>query len=189
MFAKTLLFSLILMFVFSFAALAQVGVSNLVPEKYQVGTIAVGEKYYVDRDYTVVELPDELDGITMIMTGNDEKNSTGEGFMSFDINVPATVYIAHDSRGEVAKGGVPPAWLADGFTFMDGVAIEASDANMGTFGIWKKDFNAGTVKLGGNADPPAAGQGSMYLVLLNPLDLSSVKSIGKATTTWAEIKK
>ena len=189
MFAKALSFGAILIFVLSCVALAQISVSNLVPEKYQVGTIAVDEKYYVDRDYTVVALPDELDGVTMIMTGNDDKNATGEGFMAFDISVPATVYIAHDSRGESDKGGVPPAWLEDEFTFMDGVAIEVSDANMGTFGIWKKDFNAGTVKLGGNADPPAAGQGSMYLVLLDQLDLSSVKPIGKATTTWAEIKK
>ncbi len=185
---KFFLLSFLTIFVFSSLAYADVGVSNLMPDKYQVKKVAVDEKYYVDRDYTIISLPKELEGTTLIMTGNNDKNSQGPGFISFDIDQTAIVYIGHDSRGESAKGGVPPEWLSNDFTFVEGWVVEVTDANMGTFNIWKKEMPAGNVQLGGNADPPAAGQGSMYIVLLVPLKLSTVKPIGKLTSTWASIK-
>jgi len=189
MFAKALSFSIALILLFSCFLMADIVVSNLVPDKYKVETISLNMVYYVDRAYTILSFPSELKGALVIRTGNDDKNSKGDGFLKFSIDQSATVYIAHDSRGESAKGGVPPEWLAKNFTFVEGKVIEVSDANMGTFNLWKKDFPAGTVSLGGNADPPAAGQGSMYLVLLVPSKLASVKPLGKVATTWAEIKK
>jgi len=188
MFLRVASFSLVLLFLLTCLATAQVGVSKLVPEKYKVAPVAANAKYYVDRDYTIVSLPKELEAATMIMTGNDEKKSTGEGFITFTIDQPAAVYIAHDSRGETAKGGVPPDWLANQFTFVKGWEIAVTDTNMGTFNLWKKDFSAGVVKLGGNADPPAAGQGSMYIVLLMPVKLASVMPSGKLSATWGAIK-
>jgi len=186
---KTVSLSLILILLLTCLAIAEVGVSNLNPDKYQVGTIAVDEKYYIDRDYTVISLPAELEGATLIMTGNDDKASTGAGYITFDIDRPATVYIGHDSRGEEAKGGVPPEWLSKDFTVVEGLEIEVTDSNMGTFNVWKKDFTAGTVELAGNADAPAAGQGSMYIVLLMPsAGGTSVKTEGKLSATWAAIK-
>jgi hypothetical protein len=186
---KTVSLSLILTLLLICLAIAEVGVSNLTPDKYQVGTIAVGEKYYIDRDYTVISLPVELEGATLIMTGNDDKASTGAGYITFDIDRPTTVYIGHDSRGEEAKGGTPPEWLLNDFILVEGWEIEVTDSNMGTFNVWKKDFPAGTVELSGNADPPAAGQGSMYTILLVPAaGGTSVKTEGKLSATWAAIK-
>ncbi|MEK7398347.1 MAG: hypothetical protein AAB116_15555 [Candidatus Poribacteria bacterium] len=185
---KTLSLSIALLLVFSFPVMADVGVSKLVPAKYQTKPIVANMVYYVDRTFTITSFPDELKGAIMIMTGNDDKASKGAGFVTFNIDQSATVYIAHDSRGETAKGGVSPDWLTKDFTFVNGKVIEVSDTNMGTFNLWKKDFGAGPVSLGGNADPPAAGQGSMYLVLLTPPKLASVKSLGKVATKWAEIK-
>lgn len=188
MFTKTVSLTLTLTFLFAFLATAEVGISNLTPDNYEVGTIAVDEVYYIDRDYTVISMPAELEGATLIMTANDDKHSTGAGFITFDIDQPATVYIAHDSRGEEAKGGVPPEWLSSEFTIVEGWEIEVTDANMGTFNVWKKDFPAGTVELGGNEDPPAAGHGSNYIVLLMPSEVTSVKLEGKLAATWARIK-
>lgn len=189
MFTKILSFSIVLLFMFSCFIMADVGVSKLVPAKYLTKPISANMVYYVDRTFTITTFPNELKDATVIMTGNDDKASKGAGFVTFSIDQSATVYIAHDSRGETAKGGVPPEWLTKDFTFVNGKVIEVSDTNMGAFNLWKKDFGAGPVSLGGNADPPAAGQGSMYLVLLMPIKLASVKSLGKVATVWAEIKK
>jgi hypothetical protein len=185
---KSILISLALTFLLVCLAAAEVSVSNLSPDKYQVGTIAVDEMYYMDRDYTVISLPAELEGATLITTGNDDKNSTGAGFITFNIGEPATVYIGHDSRGEEAKGGVPPEWLSNDFALVEGWEIEVTDANMGTFNVWKKEFSAGTVELDGNTDAPAAGQGSMYIVLLTPATGAAVEPGTKLTTTWGDLK-
>ena len=191
MFAKSISMGLVLILLIACGVLAEVGISNLKPNNYKVSTIAVGANYYVDRTFTVLSIPDKLKGAQLIMTGNDNKNSLGAGFVSFDINQPATIYICHDSRGEKAKGGVPPEWLSKDFQFVDGLVIEVSDTNMGTFNVWKKDYKAGNISLGGNADPPAAGHGSMYLVLVMASGLitpSTVESSDKLSTTWAGIK-
>lgn len=185
--AKSVSIALALSFLLVYSA-AALNVSNLAPDHYTVGSIAVDEKYYVDRDYTVIALPGELDGAILIMTGNGEKNGTGAGFITFDIDQAATVYIGHDSRGEEAKGGVPPAWLSDDFTVVEGWEIEVTDGNMGTFNVWKKDFSAGAVSLPGNADAPAAGHGSMYTVLLTPALGAAVEPGAKLTTTWGDLK-
>jgi hypothetical protein len=68
------------------------------------------------------------------------------------------------------------------------MAIEVTDGNMGTFILWSKEFESGEIVLGGNGDPPAAGQGSNYIVLLTAGEGMAVKPLGKFSTTWAELK-
>ncbi len=84
-------------------------------KQYKVGDggIKVGTVYYIDRAYVVNTIPKEVDGALWIMTANDDKNSIGEEFLSFTVNVPVIVWLAHDSRGEEEKGGKPPEWLSD----------------------------------------------------------------------------
>ena len=185
---KSVSIGLALTFLFVCLAAAEVGVSNLSPDTYEVATIAVDELYYMDRDYVVISLPAELDGATLIVTGNDDKNSAGAGFITFNVGEPTTVYVGHDSRGDEAKGGVPPEWLSNDFALVEGWEIEVTDGNMGTFSVWKKEFSVGTVELGGNADAPAAGQGSMYIVLLTPSSETAVEPGTKLSTTWAALK-
>lgn len=72
-------------------------------------------KYYIDRDYVITAMPKELEGIQWIMTGNDDKQSMGKNFLTFKVDQPSVIWIAHDSRGEEEKGGKPPQWLVDGF--------------------------------------------------------------------------
>ena len=81
---------------------------------YEVGpALEKGTKYYIDRDYTVVEMPKELVGIQFIMTANNDKNSTGDGFVTFKVNKPSIIWICRDSRGDEEKGGLPPDYLVE----------------------------------------------------------------------------
>ncbi|MFW5640369.1 MAG: fibronectin type III domain-containing protein, partial [Thermodesulfobacteriota bacterium] len=53
---------------------------------------------YIDRDYTYQEVPEALTGATYIKMANNDKLSSENPFLSFEINQNALVYIAHDSR-------------------------------------------------------------------------------------------
>ena len=72
------------------------------------GGLEVGTKYYIDRDYVVTEMPEEMEGIQWIMTANNDKQSRGKDFLTFKVDVPSIIWVAHDSRGEEDKGGIPP---------------------------------------------------------------------------------
>ena len=53
---------------------------------YKIGEgLKKGVKYYIGRDYTVVEMPADLVGIQWIMTGNSQKNSKGASFVTFSV--------------------------------------------------------------------------------------------------------
>ncbi len=161
-------------------------------KQYKVGDggLKIGTVYYIDRTYVVNTIPEELDGALWIMTANDDKNSIGKDFHSFTVNVPVIVWLAHDSRGEEEKGGKPPEWLSEknGWEKHPDMKIDVTDANMGFFILWSKSFNKGEIKLGGNADPPASGQGSNYIVLLTPGKSLAVDPVSKLYKTWAYIK-
>ena len=160
---------------------------------YQVGEggLNIDTVYYTDRDYIVTAMPEELVGATWIMTANNDKNSTGADFLKFTVVGPVVVWLAHDSRGEEEKGGTPPEWLSEdnGWEKHPDMIIEVTDTNMGHFILWSKEFEKGEVVLGGNADPPAGGQGSNYIVLLTPGEAIAVKPLSKLSTTWAGMKK
>ncbi|MEO2006686.1 MAG: hypothetical protein ABGY41_21625, partial [Candidatus Poribacteria bacterium] len=66
--------------------------------------------------------------------------------------------------------------------------LGVTDANMATFNLWKADFAAGTITIGGNAEAPAAGHGSNYLVLVGFGVGLSVDPSGKLGATWADLK-
>jgi len=193
-FFRVISISFLLAFLLASLAVADVTISNIVVangKAYQVGEagIDVDTKYYIDRDYVVLELPDKVKGAQFIMTGNDEKNAKGADFLCFEVDIPATVWVAHDSRGEEEKGGVPPAWLANEFErdAKSPLTIKVTDGNMDTFVLWEKDFPAGKVCLAGNADDPAAGHGSNYLVLVTAI-IPAVNRMGKLSSTWGAIK-
>ncbi len=162
---------------------------------YEVGDdLQVGTVYYIDRAYTITMMPVELEGIQWIMTANDDKNSAGAEFLVISVDGPATVWIGHDSRGEEERAGLPPQWLTDGYERVfdpddnpEGV-LGSTDANMGTFNLWKADFDKGEIAIGGNADAPAAGHGSNYVVLVEPGVGLSVDPAGKLGSTWAALK-
>ena len=160
---------------------------------YQVGEggFEVGTTYYIDRAYVVNLMPEELEGAAWIMTANDDKQSQGEDFLKFTVDRPAVVWMARDSRGDLDKGGTPPGWLSEdnGWERHADMLVEVTDGNMGHFVLWSKEFDAGEIVLGGNADPPAAGQDSSYVVLLMPGKPKAVEPLSKLSTTWGRLRR
>ena len=155
---------------------------------YEIGEgLKKGSKYYIDRDYTVLEMPADMVGIQWIMTGNSQKKSTGKAFVTFTVDRPSIIWIGYDSRGNEAKKGVPPAWLTKDYKMIAGT-IKVTDGNMDTFNLWKRSVSAGKVEIPGNAEPPAAGFGSNYLVLVEAGLNTAVSPKTKLSTTWNRIK-
>jgi len=66
-----------------------VTISNINPSSYSTGTAYVGSLCYVDRTYTITSLPEELDGLDMILTANDDEIQTGSIWLSFNVINPA----------------------------------------------------------------------------------------------------
>lgn len=160
---------------------------------YKVGDdgLNVGTVYYIDRTYVVTIMPEEMVGATFIMTANDDKGAAGEDFLKFTVKSPVVVWVARDSRGDPIKGGQVPEWQSEkqGWVRHEDMLIEVTDTNMGNFVLWSKEFpTGGDIVLGGNVDPPAAGQGSMYFVLLTAGKKLAVESSGKLAAKWGKLK-
>ena len=162
-------------------------VADKSPYEIGKGGLKVGAKYYIDRDYTVVAMPADMVGIQWIMTGNSQKGSKGAVFVTFTVDRPSIIWIGYDSRGNEAKKGVPPAWLTKDYKMAAGT-IKVTDGNMDTFNLWKRTVPAGKVEIPGNAEAPAAGFGSNYLVLVEAGLNTAVSPKTKLSTTWSRIK-
>lgn len=133
-------------------------VENL--SRYSLMTMEVGAEYYDDRNYTIQSLPTGFDGSIGIKTANDDKYATDASWLSFDLNVEATVYVAYDHRATAL-----PAWMAG---YADsGLQMTVTDAGSPLI-LYEQTFSPGTVTLGANFQPPANGAGSMYSVLIVP---------------------
>jgi hypothetical protein len=107
---------------------------------------------YIDRTYTFSSVPILVDGAMYIKTANDDKNSSGASFITFDVNQNVTVYVAHDDRITTK-----PSWMV---SFSDtGDNLVTTDT---TLSIFANDYLAGTITLGGNE----SGGKSMYTVII-----------------------
>jgi len=134
-------------------------VSNLNPSSYQLGTLSVGEQYYVDRNYVLESVPSEYAGSLLIRTANDDKNS-GVG-VSFNVDRDVNVYVAFDPR--VA----PSSWLSSSFVKTGG-KIFVSDHSLDSLDVWRSEFSAGSVNLGANG--VGSVEGSMYFIFLEGVE-------------------
>ncbi len=127
-------------------------ISNTQPGDYEWGVLADGELVYVDRGYVFTSIPSELVGLDYLRTANADKASTASNTVSFDVSRPVTVFVAHDIR-ITSKPDWLMAWTKTSMT------VTTNDTS---FDIYSKDFQAGTVILGGND-----GKGkSMYSVMV-----------------------
>lgn len=134
-----------------------VSIRSIEPSGYHVNPTSVGTSYYSDSAETITALPSELETATWIMTRQADAGNTDGSFLTFDINRAAMTYIGYDQRG------TPPDWLTS--SFIDtGLTIETTDASASPLRVWKKQFPAGPVTLGGNSAAGSSGAGSMYTV-------------------------
>jgi hypothetical protein len=111
-----------------------------------------GEKVYIDRSYTFTNVLEILTGATYIKTANNDKNSTGNTFLSFIVDQPVTVYAGHGVRLTNK-----PSWM-NSFTDTS-MSLATTDT---TLELYNQSFPAGTVVLGGND----GGGKSMYSVVV-----------------------
>ena len=158
----------------TFTYVAQLVINNLLPLGYQVGEFVTGAKVFVDRDFQFTTIPDFVAGAAYIMTANNDKQASGNPFVSFDVNQEVTVYVAHDDQLSPK-----PAWLQ---TFTDtGVNI-----NIGVMAhsLYGKTFTQGTVELGGNE---GVAESSMYSVVVSNGALFKLPSIVAITVQSGEV--
>ncbi|MFH1377354.1 MAG: nucleoside hydrolase-like domain-containing protein, partial [Planctomycetota bacterium] len=129
-------------------------------KSYQLDTLSNGKLCYIDRSYTFKDVPSELIGGALVRTANDDKNSSGDMFLTVTINQPATAYVLFDYRSTTVPGWLS-SWTLESFT------VGSTDIKRL---VYSKHFDAGAIVFGGNK-PSVAG--SMYNVAL----ISDSKSV------------
>ena len=137
---------------------------NLSPDNYAISNLNEGNEYYIDRDFTLTNVPDEFKGLTMIKTANDDKAVSNLGF-HFNICSSADIYIAYDYRLTP-----PPSWLTDDY-LITGEVISVSDGYGGHLDVWKskQTIQPGIINLGDNNGNTNS---SMYFVFYKTYETS-----------------
>jgi hypothetical protein len=87
----------------------------------------------------------------------DEKHVLATEHVSFNVNVPVTVYVVRDARLKD-----DPFWLTSEKFTQTALLMKV---NEDAFDVWRKDFDAGRVGLGVNS---LSGLGDHYFVVLKP---------------------
>ena len=136
-------------------------VSVRTPEKLSnLVKAQAGAPIYVDRSYTITDLPAELTGQALVQGANDDSKATGpDDYLTLNLTRPATVYVAFDPRGENVWW---PSWLSS-FT-RTGETVGTTDQRLVLF---KRDVPAGPLALGANASVPNKGN-STYISFVIP---------------------
>ena len=125
------------------------------PAEYNLNVHTHGEPVYVDRAYTFMTIPATYEGWLHLQTANNDKFRSSPDAVSFTLDKPARVIVVYDQRISVL-----PSWLQNWTA--TGWEVATTDTK---FDIYRKDFPAGVVILGGNE----MGY-SMYSVAVAPLD-------------------
>jgi len=66
-------------------------ISNVQPSNYELAILNIGNKYYLDRNYTIQSLPNEYKNPQIIKTANNDKNTVGLDF-HFDLSKKSYIY-------------------------------------------------------------------------------------------------
>jgi hypothetical protein len=132
-------------------------VTGVKPQTYVATNLHVGDKYYIDRSFTITALPPALEGLLAIKTANNDKSQVAASFLTFTLSHNATLYVAYDARATRY-----PDWLTASYT-NTGQKILTTDVPLA---VWRREVNAGTITLPGNKYGTPVGAGSNYLVLL-----------------------
>ena len=143
---------------------SQVGpltISNTLPSNYQWGLLNEGEFSYIDRTYRFQSVPASLVGLDYLRTANSDKDETGR-VITFDVNKPVTVFVAHDRDFTKYTPPIFPSWLSSWTNTGMFLTIRSS---AGFHDIYSKTFPTGSITLGGNNDEGAALH-SMYVVIV-----------------------
>lgn len=131
---------------------------SIVNEGLQPGAAA-----YTDRQYVLKDIPESLIGATYLRTANGDADTGGPALLTMQAGEALTLYVAHDIRA-----AAPPAWMRvgqeDGFHDAN-MELTTSDAR---HRLYRRDYSAGTIELGGNRDDGKSGSVSHYVVIATP---------------------
>ncbi len=151
--------------------------------RYRMGldVLSKGSPLYLDNGTTVMRFPDELDGSSYLQTANADRKSTGSDFLSFDLPVASEVFVAHD-----IKVRDRPAWLEEGF---EQLKKRFLGTTAGSYTIWKREFPAGRVTLGGNTQDGQAADPLNYAVLVKPLPVAPPPKPTTKESVWDRLSE
>lgn len=140
--------------------------------------LAPGKHHYTDRDYHITSIPTELRGLPFLQTCNQHGDHTsGSEWLSMKSDSEVTVLVGVDVRVNA-----PLAWMKigeqDGFQDT-GLELVTTDP---TFRIYRKQYPAGPIVLGGSKNDPRTDSGrGMYVVIFDRPLLNSQPSVEPAT--------
>lgn len=134
-----------------------------------VATAEPGTQYYVDREYEIGALPDDLEGGTLIRGKNDDKGLLAEDlseYLVFEASEAVRVAVAFHPSGDDEDDGWWPEWL-DGWeqTGTAGVSDPHLDDD---FVLFEQEFEAGDVALGPNDSD--TGSAASYFTVVAPAE-------------------
>jgi hypothetical protein len=131
-------------------------VSGISLAQYRFDTFQLGEAGYIDRDYTIVQAPEVVQGAIQILTANDDKAAVGDNFLSFELRGEATVYIAYDNAITET-----PEWLQE-WTATEHQII---DSRSKVYRLFSKEAREERVVLGANY---GSMDDNMYMAFVVP---------------------
>jgi len=130
------------------------------PLTYKQNLLEVGNTYYVDQSYTLLNsIPAILNDGRWIMTSDLDRDQSNANYLSFNVPETSTVYVAYDANATTL-----PAWLSSNFTDT-GVTIDTDNASAPSMRLYSQANVLGNVTLGG-ANAAANGAGANYLVIV-----------------------
>ena len=135
---------------------------DLMPQKYKQNLLEIGDEYYTDRTYTLIDFPTFLESGVWIMTADANADNTSDSFLSFTIDRNVTVYVAYDADASNLPDWLDPA--TSSFAYYAGQQISTTN---GMLNLYYRDYTSAEspVQLGGNK----AGGGtadSNYIVIV-----------------------
>ncbi|MEZ4668379.1 MAG: Hsp70 family protein [Anaerolineae bacterium] len=126
----------------------------------------VNERCYVDQETVLRRIPVEVSGFPAVMAAYADREQTAKDFLRFKLLYPARVYVAYGTGAAEL-----PDWLKP-FTFLNDMTMEIEDEWYGVrrLQLYRHEYAAGTVVLGGNAAAGAKGKlEAPYVVIVEKL--------------------
>ncbi len=143
-------------------------ITILTPADYLESTLEIdpATNPYMDRAYPFTAAGEHYIGLPVVQTANRDRYEDSEDYCTFEVNKPVWVYVLYSTEAETA-----PDWLELNFTKTN----DQISRRYHTWNVWKRQYPAGVVTLGGNEAPglviQEGGSIGMFSVVLEELEV------------------